>query len=105
MTDIQIAKKMVAIQTSANSRLLRFDLSFSETKKLMTTKKCFFTGNPLNEKTNDPNKRSFDRIDNKKGYVNGNVVACSESFNKRKGNLTIDEITILFKALQKKNLV
>jgi len=105
MIDIQIAKKMVTIQTSAASRNIPFDLSFAETRKLMNAKKCFFTGKLLNEKNNDPNKRSFDRIDNKKGYINGNVVACAEAFNKRKGSLTVDEITILFKALKKKNLV
>ena len=43
--------------------------------------------------------RSFDRVDNDKGYVIGNVVACTIDINGKKNNLTLDEIVCLYKKL------
>jgi hypothetical protein len=101
VNDLTVAKKMLQIKKSADDRNLPFDLSFSETKKLLTAKRCFFTKIELNEIDQHPDKRSFDRIDNSKGYINGNVVACTTAFNQRKGNITIGDIELLYKLFRK----
>ena len=95
--DIEVAKKLVNIHSSAQSRNLEFDLSFEYVKKLLEYNTCFYTN--VQFKEDGPNARSFDRVDNDKGYVIGNVVACTTDINGKKNNLTIDEIICLYKKL------
>jgi hypothetical protein len=95
--DIEVAKKLVNIHSSAQSRNLEFDLSFEYVKKLLEYNTCFYTNVQFTE--DGPNARSFDRLDNDKGYVIGNVVACTTDINGKKNNLTIDEIICLYKKL------
>jgi hypothetical protein len=95
--DIEVAKKLVNIHSSAQSRNLEFDLSFEYVKKLLEYTTCFYTNVQFTE--DGPNARSFDRVDNDKGYVIGNVVACTTDINGKKNNLTIDEIICLYKKL------
>lgn len=102
MQDIEIAQKMVKIQQSAKSRSIPFDLSFAEVKRVLTQKKCFFTGEVFDGKTHI---RSFDRIDNDKGYVDGNVVACTKEFNSKKANLTVSDIVLMYNALKRKKII
>lgn len=105
MKDIVVAKKMLSIEQSAKSRGLDFDLDFYEVKRLLLAKRCYYTGVILNDDTGSPNKLSFDRIDNSKGYVHGNVVACAEKFNQLKANLYVKDIVLLYKGLKRKKLV
>lgn len=63
--DIEVAKKYAAVQQSAKTRGLVFDISFAEFKKIYNTKKCYYTGKRLMHGANF----SFDRVDNSKGYV------------------------------------
>lgn len=95
--DIEVAKKLVNIHSSAQSRNLDFDLTFEYVKKLLEYNTCFYTNVQFTE--DGPNARSFDRVDNDKGYVIGNVVACTTDINGKKNNLTIDEIVCLYKKL------
>ncbi len=95
--DIEVAKKLVNIHSSAQSRNLDFDLTFEYVKKLLEYSTCFYTNVTFTE--DGPNARSFDRVDNDKGYVIGNVVACTTDINGKKNNLTIDEIVCLYKKL------
>lgn len=95
--DIEVAKKLVNIHSSAQSRNLEFDLSFEYVKKLLQYKTCFYTNAQFTD--DGPMARSFDRVDNDKGYVIGNVVACTTDINGKKNNLTIDEIRCLYKKL------
>jgi hypothetical protein len=95
--DIEVAKKLVNIHSSAQSRNLDFDLTFEYVKKLLEYSTCFYTNVQFTE--DGPNARSFDRVDNDKGYVIGNVVACTTDINGKKNNLTIDEIVCLYKKL------
>ena len=44
MNDIQIAAKFVAKAKSSSDRNIPFMLSFSEYKRLLKTKKCYYTG-------------------------------------------------------------
>ena len=85
------------LHSSAQSRNLDFDLTFEYVKKLLEYSTCFYTNVTFTE--DGPNARSFDRVDNDRGYVIGNVVACTTDINGKKNNLTIDEIICLYKKL------
>lgn len=99
VSDIEVARKMLNIHQSALDRKLEFDLSFLETKKILESDTCYYTGIKFDNE--GPNSRSFDRVDSSKGYVNGNVVACTIDFNGKKSNLSIEEIIILYEKLVK----
>lgn len=93
LPDIEIAKKMINLQQSASSRNIEYDLSFETVKYLMTRTNCYYTG----VKFEDDGKLAFsvDRVDSKKGYIEGNVVACTVDVNSKKSNLTLEEIKSL----------
>ena len=95
--DIEVAKKMINLQQSATSRGIEFDLSFETVKSLLLRTICFYTEAVFE----DEGKLAFsvDRIDSKKGYIEGNVVACTIDINAKKANLTIEEIEQLYKKL------
>lgn len=97
LKDLEVAKKMLKIFQSANDRNLDYDLSFKTVKRLMNYKKCYYTGREFRE--DGPYARSFDRVDSSKGYVEGNVVACTVDINQKKSNLSNEEITILYEKL------
>jgi hypothetical protein len=88
--DIEVAKKMINLQQSATARGIEFDLSFETVKMLMTRTNCFYTGAKFEEE--GANQLSVDRVDSKRGYIEGNVVACTVGINSKKANLTIEEI-------------
>lgn len=102
LTDIEVAKKMINLQQSAISRSIEFDLSFETVKSLLLRTHCFYTG----IKFEDEGKLSFsvDRVDSKRGYIEGNVVACSIDINSKKSNLTIEEINLIYQKIQKFNI-
>jgi hypothetical protein len=102
VSDLEVAKKMVAIKTSADSRGIEFNMSLRRVRQLLNTKKCFISGVDLNRIQQDPNQLTFDRLDNSKGYTDDNVVACSLRVNRLKDSLTIEDITMLYIAIQKK---
>ena len=97
--DIEVAKKMINLQQSAISRNIEFDLSFETVKSLLLRTNCYYTG----LKFEDEGKFSFsvDRVDSKKGYIEGNVVACIIDINSKKSNLTMEEINQLYIKIQK----
>jgi hypothetical protein len=97
ISDVEVAKKLVNIHSSAQSRNLEFNLTFECVKKLLEYTTCYYTNVTFTE--DGPNARSFDRVDNEKGYVVGNVVACTVDINGKKNNLSIDEIVCLYKKL------
>lgn len=105
MNDIDVAKKLLKIYQSSQDRGLDFNLTFAEVKRLLSIKKCFFSGVELDDNENSDNQRTFDRVDNEKGYILGNVVACSRKMNQTKGNLTINDIKLIVKGLKKKKLL
>jgi len=103
--DTLIAKKYLALMTSANSRNIEFDLTLADVRKLLTVKKCYYSGVILTDEIDSDNQRSVDRIDNDKGYITGNVVACSRYLNRIKANLTTQDIIYLYKGLKKKAII
>jgi hypothetical protein len=99
ITDLDVAKKMLNLKQSADSRNIKFDLSFLVLKNLMEQKKCFYTGRVFDGKGDYA--LSIDRIDNKIGYIDGNVVACTVEINRKKTDITIEEIEMIYKAIKK----
>jgi hypothetical protein len=97
VSDLEVAKKMIKIYQSAADRKLEFNLSFESVKKLLNYQTCYYTNKKFEE--DGPFSRSFDRIDSSKGYVEGNVVACTVDINGKKSNLSFDEIECLYKKL------
>lgn len=97
ITDLEVAKKMMKIFQSAADRSLEFNLSFVTVKKLLSYKTCYYTSRVFEEE--GPYSRSFDRVDSSKGYVEGNVIACTVDINGKKSNLTVDEIIALYNRL------
>jgi len=96
--DIEVARKMINLQQSATSRNLEYNLTFETTKRLMSYTRCYYTNVEFNDTTNI---FSIDRVDPKKGYIEGNVVACTVEINSKKANLTIEEIHNLSSQLKK----
>lgn len=107
VNDLRVANKYVALSSSAAARKKEFSLSFASLKRVMNTKKCYFTGAPIdiNADKDSPLRHTIDRLDNRKGYVDGNVVACARYFNKKKGSLTLKEIELLYKGLKRRELL
>jgi hypothetical protein len=109
LSDIDVASKLLNLRNSASTRNIEFDLSFNKVKQVMNTKKCFYTGVKLiqgnKNNLNDYNVLSFDRVDNNIGYIDSNVVACSQGFNKIKGNMTVTQIKQLYSGLLKKKVI
>jgi hypothetical protein len=90
LTDLDIANKLIKLHQSAGSRGIEFNLSFRAVKKLLTTKRCFYTG--VKFEPDGLLSRSIDRVDSAIGYLDNNVVACTVDINGKKSNLTNLEI-------------
>ena len=78
--DTFVAVKYIQTKISASNRGIEFKLSLSQMAKILKRKTCFYTGVELD----DVHSLSLDRKDNKLGYVEGNVVACSKLVNNLK---------------------
>jgi hypothetical protein len=102
VSDLEVARKLSSIAKSAESRGIHFDMSFRRVKQLLNTKKCFISGVELNRIPNDKRQLTFDRLDNDLGYIDSNVVACSLHMNQLKSAITVNEIVLLYNAINKK---
>lgn len=100
VNDYQVAKKLIQLQQSAQSRHLHFGLSFKTVKSLMSRKTCYYTGVVLTD-ADGPTQRTIDRVDNGRGYVDGNVVACSKRINQLKGDGSLEELLLLIRGIDK----
>ena len=106
MTDLDIAKRLVRTEQSARTRDKEFDMSFNKMKKLLHSKKCYISGIPLQtDEDKADNYLTLERLDNEQGYIDSNVVACSSYINKKKGDLTIEEVKMIYNAYKKKGLL
>lgn len=83
---VEVALKFVALWKSAQRRGKEFNLTLQDVNKLLHTKACFYTGTPLTREPGN-NMLTVDRVDNTKGYVKGNVVACCHLANQIKNKL------------------
>ena len=98
--DLKVAKKLSGLSGSAQRRGVYFDVSFRKMKSLMKVKRCYFTKVELT-----PANFSVDRLDNTKGYIDNNIVACDADYNKRKGALTPADVKALYTGLLVKGIV
>ena len=85
-----VLSKRLHILKSANSRGLEFNLTDANVRKLLNTKVCYYTGVAFNENNDPLNIRTFERVDDTKGYVQGNVVAVTLRANRIK-NLLVEQ--------------
>lgn len=100
ISDVEVAKKLINIYQSSQDRKLQFNLSFEYVRRMLEYKTCYYTNKLFTE--DGPNARSFDRIDSEKGYIEGNVVACTIDINGKKSNLSFEEISCIYLKLVKK---
>lgn len=96
LTDVTVAKKLIQLKQSADSRGVEFNLSFKTVKKLLLSKVCYYTRKAFGDGLQ---ARSIDRVNSKKGYVEGNVVPCTVEINQKKSNLDIDDIILMAKRI------
>lgn len=85
-----ILSKRLQILKSAKSRGLEFNLTDANVRKLLNTKVCYYTGVTFNENNDPLNIRTFERVDDTKGYVQGNVVVVTLRANRIK-NLLVEQ--------------
>lgn len=87
----RVAKKYQHLHDRAVTRGKDFDLDLSDVRRLLTKKRCAYTGVILTDKEQHlPTKdsyRTIDRLDPLKGYVKGNVYAVSNAANATKNIL------------------
>lgn len=107
--DIAAIGKRQQLFQSATKRGLEFNLTVSDVKRLLKRKTCYYTrvkfeyNLPQRRKGKhniaSPYIRTIDRIDPTKGYVRGNVVACTWFINQVKNELfdsnSDDSVTVL----------
>lgn len=93
--DEDVARKFINTKEGARSRGIEFTLGLTSVKNLLKAKKCYYTGLPFDH-TDPEGSLTFDRLDYKKGYVKGNVVACRKSVNDLK-NVLIEHPVSVFK--------
>lgn len=85
--ELLTANKHTQLFLSATSRGKEFNLTLPDTRKLITTKTCAYTGAKLEDKKGSMNGRTVERIDGSKGYVKGNVIAVTRKANDVKNML------------------
>ena len=85
-----VLNKRLQILKSAKNRGLEFNLTDANVRKLLNTKECYYTGVAFNENNDPLNIRTFERVDDTKGYVQGNVVVVTLRANRIK-NLLIEQ--------------
>lgn len=104
LTDIEIAKRFIKKEQRARDKGIEFNLNFTSFKNMMSAKKCYYTDIPLTYQTGNNLKQTdvtIDRVDNRKGYVKGNVVACCHQVNQLKSLLENSNNVMTTKRLKK----
>jgi hypothetical protein len=66
--------------------------------------KCYYTGYPITLNTrNKPKTASIDRVDNRKGYIEGNVVWCRKDINIMKMDKPIEDFYEICRTIASKH--
>lgn len=97
VNDIDLAKKLCQIYSSANERNIPCTLTLKKLKNIMKSTHCYYTGVAFD----NVHIRSIDRVDNTIGYIDSNLVASDKDFNSKKANLTLEDIDLLYKKVSK----
>lgn len=80
----KVANKYKSLLQRSMETKKDFNLDLRDIARLLERKTCYYTGVKFD---NESNLRTIDRVDNKKGYVKGNVVACLQEINSIKSVL------------------
>ena len=103
--DVAFADRYVKKSENAKSRGIDFDLTFSEYKRIVMRKNCYYTGIKLtNHNPVLPTHITIDRIDSTKGYTKDNCVGCANGVNAIKNAILEDpraELRLTPKQLKK----
>lgn len=94
-----------SIKSRASAKKLGLKITKNYLKTLYneSNMKCAISGLALTLETDAMHKVSFDRIDNNKGYVYGNIQVISQWVNTMKLNYTTEELLEVVAAIHKKN--
>lgn len=82
-----VLSKRLNLLRSANKRGLKFNLTDANIKSLLNKKTCHYTGVTFDEDNDPLNVRTFERVDDSKGYIHGNVVVITLRANRVKNLL------------------
>lgn len=90
------------LETRAEQKGLDFDLTVSDVRTLLKTKRCYYTGAELMKEhgVDRQNKPTFERIDSSKGYTRGNVKVVSEKANHAKSDLTLRQLKTMVRRIE-----
>lgn len=91
ITSNDIAAKMEQLSRSARRRGLKFGLSKSCVEHLLKQTHCAYSGEEFNKTVGSKDAASVERINPKRGYVRGNVVAVKSRYNQVLGDMTPEE--------------
>ncbi len=91
--------KIVSLQHGAKLRNLEWNLSEDYIKSLGN--RCYWNGVELTFVPKKPNTWSLDRLDNSKGYIEGNVVPCCARINLARGAMDADEFRLMCKSISR----
>lgn len=106
----EVIKKYHLLKKGAVSRQKEFKLSLTDVKNLLNRKTCYYTGCKFSDIADSNTCKTIDRINPNKGYVRGNVVACTKIANSLKNTvlengscslLGTKELTIMFEKFLK----
>jgi len=82
-----VLSKRLNLLRSANKRGLEFNLTDANIKSLLNKKTCHYTGVMFDDDNDPMNAKTFERVDDSKGYVHGNVVVITLRANRIKNIL------------------
>lgn len=86
-TDLDVAAKFMSLNSNAINRGKEFGLSLVDVRRLLTKKRCEYTGVELTKASSvaaSGTDRTIDRLDSSLGYIPGNVFAVSHQANSLK---------------------
>jgi len=86
-TDLDVAAKFMSLNSNAINRGKEFSLSLVDVRRLLTKKRCEYTGVELTKASSalaNGTDRTIDRLDPNLGYIPGNVFAVSHQANSLK---------------------
>jgi hypothetical protein len=89
---IDIHKLYKHLKASAKRRNIEFNLTMTELNYLSFPLSCPILDVPLDYKKHTEYSPSIDRIDNSKGYIDGNIQVVSIKANRMKNSATESEL-------------
>ena len=98
--EIRVAEKYLQLLQSAQRRHLDFNLSLVDVRNLLLRKTCYYSNVKFHPNPGHEHSRTIDRLDCNKGYVKGNVVACTYKMNIFKEN-AFEHKEVDLKSIQK----